>query len=258
MQTIQFENKGNYAIITLNRPDKLNALNAELLKELSYQLDSIKANDSIRALIITGSGQKAFAAGADIAELHRETGETGAEFAQRGHNVLLQIERLGIPVIAAVNGFALGGGCEVALACHIRFASENAKFGLPEINLGIIPGYGGTQRMTHLIGTAKALEFILTGDMITAADAERLSLVNKVVPQEELLKTAEELAGRIAAKAPIAAKAALASVRAAQELEYNDGIQFEITKFGEVCGSADFKEGTKAFLEKRTANFTGK
>lgn len=258
MNTINLELKENYAILTLNRSDKLNALNAELLKELSAALDEIKSNENIRALIITGSGQKAFAAGADIAELHEENGSTGKAFAQRGHDTLLKIERLPIPVIAAVNGFALGGGCELALACHIRYASDNAKFGLPEINLGIIPGYGGTQRMTRVIGASKALEYILTGDMISAADAEKLGLVNKVVPQEELLKTVEELAKKIAAKAPIALKAALTSVRAAAEESYNEGMKTEIAKFAEVCGTSDFKEGTKAFLEKRTADFTGK
>ncbi len=258
MNTILLETKENYAILTLNRPDKLNALNAELLKELSATLDEIKSNENIRSLIITGSGPKAFAAGADIAELHEENGSTGKAFAQRGHDTCLKIERLGIPVIAAVNGFALGGGCELALACHIRYASDNAKFGLPEINLGIIPGYGGTQRMTRVIGASKALEYILTGDMISAADAEKLGLVNKVLPQDELLKTAEELAKKISLKAPIALKAALASVRAAAEKPYDEGMKIEISKFGEVCGSADFKEGTKAFLEKRAANFTGK
>jgi enoyl-CoA hydratase len=258
MNTIILETKENYAILTLNRPDKLNALNAELLKELSTTLDEIKNKENLRALIITGSGPKAFVAGADIAELHEENGDTGKDFAQRGHDVFLKIERLGIPVIAAVNGFALGGGCELALSCHIRYASENAKFGLPEINLGIIPGYGGTQRLARLIGSQKALEYILTGDLIPAADAEKLGIVSKVVPQDELLKTAEEFAQKISQKAPVALKAALASVRAAAEKSYDEGMNVEISKFGEVCGTEDFKEGTKAFLEKRAANFTGK
>lgn len=256
-QTILFDRKPGYGIITLNRPDKLNALNTQLLYELSECLHQVQDDDEIRCLIITGSGAKAFAAGADIAELHEQTAETGAEFARRGQGIFREIEHLGKPVIAAINGFALGGGCELALACHIRYCSTNAKFGQPEVNLGIIPGYGGTQRLTRLVGSAKAAELILTGNIIGSQEAAAIGLVNSVHESEELLAVAEKSAVAIASKAPIAVRAALAAILAAGQTATDDGIETEARKFGVVCGTSDFIEGTAAFLEKRPAQFTG-
>jgi enoyl-CoA hydratase len=257
-QTLLFEHKGFYALITLNRPDKLNALNATLLQELGQAAEYCRTNPEIRAVIITGAGPKAFAAGADIAQLHEQNADTGADFARLGQKVFTALEFLGKPVIAAVNGFALGGGCELAMACHIRFASENARFGQPEINLGIIPGYGGTQRLTRLIGTARATELILSGTMINAAEANRIGLVNSVHPQEELLDYTIKFAESITTKAPLALYSALACVQAANTMTHEQGMEFEAREFGRICGTEDFKEGTKAFLEKRTASFQGR
>lgn len=254
--TLIYDKKDGYAVITLNRPDKLNALNAELLSELGSLLSEVAADASVRAVVITGSGAKAFAAGADIAQLHLCDAATGAEFALRGQAVFSAIEYLSKPVIAAVNGFALGGGCELALACHFRIASENARFGQPEVNLGIIPGYGGTQRLTKVVGRGMSTELILTGAMVDAARAERIGLVNRVVPQADLLALAEELAATIAAKPAPAIAASLECIVAADELSPAEGMNKEAQLFGATCGTADFKEGTLAFLEKRAAHFT--
>lgn len=257
MNTVLLERRHGYAVLTLNRPDKLNSLNIELLNDLSQALRECKDDTSVRVVVITGAGPKAFAAGADIAELHAQDGITGRSFAERGQAVLTQIERLGKPVVAAVNGFALGGGCELAMACHIRFASDAARFGQPEINLGIIPGYGGTQRLVRLVGSAKALELILTGDMISADEAHRLGLVNRVVPSAELIAHTEAFAATLASKAPIALAACLEATLAATDLSLLEGLYLEASMFGRTCGTSDFKEGTQAFLEKRQPSFKG-
>jgi enoyl-CoA hydratase len=246
-----------YVVITLNRPDKLNALNIQLLRELHDAANSIAAEPAIRGVIITGSGEKAFAAGADIAELNRLDGETGEEYSTRGQAALTALERLPVPVIAAVNGFALGGGCELAMACHIRLASERAKFGQPEVNLGIIPGFGGTQRLTRLVGPARSAEYNLTGDMIDAATAERIGLANHVYPPEQLMEKAEEMMKKILAKGPIAVEKTLRAVVESVDNAIDHGLALEARLFGECCGTKDFKEGTGAFLEKRPAEFRG-
>lgn len=257
-ETVLLEKKEKFAQITINRPDKLNALNSQVFDELDTAITEIELDRNIHALVVTGSGAKAFAAGADIKELHESDDRSGKHFSEKGTNVFRRLEKLKIPVIAAVNGFALGGGCEFALACHIRYASDNAKFGQPEVNLGIIPGYGGTQRLTKVIGKSKSMELIITGDLIGAAEAERIGLVSKVFSQEELLPEVYKLVDKILSKAPIAVSAAVECVNAEEELSLDAGLSFESAKFGEVCGSEDFKEGTLAFIEKRAAQFTGK
>ncbi|RPI67878.1 MAG: enoyl-CoA hydratase [Ignavibacteriae bacterium] len=252
------ERHDHVALLTLNRPDKLNALNADVLSSLELILSDLKADDSVRAVVITGSGPKAFAAGADIAELNEQDAVRGRLFAERGQRVFNAIERFGKPVIAAVNGFALGGGCELAMACHLRFASSTARFGQPEINLGIIPGYGGTQRLPRLVGQAKALELILSGDMINADEAHRLGLINRLYDAESLLAQTLSFASALAGKAPLALYACLEAVQAAEDLSGLEGMYAEASIFGRTCGTEDFKEGTRAFLEKRTAEFTGR
>ncbi|HVZ40913.1 MAG TPA: enoyl-CoA hydratase-related protein [Candidatus Kapabacteria bacterium] len=257
-ETILIERKPEgYAIITLNRPDKLNALNIQLLVELRSAIADIAADAGIRGVIITGSGEKAFAAGADIAELHELDGTTGSGASERGQMVFLMIEQLGKPVIAAVNGFALGGGCELAMACHIRLVSDRAKFGQPEVNLGLIPGFGGTQRLTRLVGAARSAEYNLTGDMIDASTAERIGLANHVYPAAELMERAQEMMIKILSKGPVAIEKTLRAVVAAVDATIEDGLAYEAQLFGECCGTSDMKEGTKAFLEKRAAQFTG-
>jgi enoyl-CoA hydratase len=257
MNTVLLDRRSGYALLTLNRPDKLNSLNIELLNDLSSVLNECKSDADIRVVVITGSGAKAFAAGADIAELNSQDATSGPLFAERGQSVLSQIERLGKPVIAAVNGFALGGGCELAMACHMRFAADTARFGQPEINLGIIPGYGGTQRLARIVGTSKALELILSGDIITASDAQSIGLVNRVIPAADLLATTEAFAANLASKAPLALSACLEATQAADDSTLTEGLSIEASIFGRTCGTADFKEGTKAFLEKRAPTFTG-
>lgn len=249
-------NHEGYAIIILNRPDKLNALNIKLLEELHNALAELTRDEPMRGIIITGSG-KAFAAGADIAELNQLDGYTGQEYSERGQKVFNIIERMDCPVIAAVNGFALGGGCELAMACHMRLASEKAKFGQPEVNLGIIPGFGGTQRLARLIGPARAIEYNLTGDMIDAATAEKIGLVNHVYPADELMPKAEEMMLKILSKGPQAVQYALEATRRAMDLTIDEGLALEAKLFGECCNTGDFKEGTGAFLEKRPAKFMG-
>jgi enoyl-CoA hydratase len=258
LETIRIDLKPEgYAVITLNRPDKLNALNVQLLDELHDVLADLVRDDTLRGIIITGEGEKAFAAGADIAELNRLDGYTGRDYSEHGQRVFTMIERMRVPVIAAVNGFALGGGCELAMACHIRLASEKAKFGQPEVNLGIIPGFGGTQRLTRLVGLARSIEYNLTGEMIDAETAGRFGLANHVYPAGELMERAEEMMRKIIAKGPTAVSKALQAVVASVDLPTDEGMALEARLFGECCGTEDFKEGTGAFLEKRPARFVG-
>lgn len=243
------------ATITINRPKKLNALNHQTLVELEIAFDKIKTEDTISVVIITGSGEKAFVAGADISELTKLDKKAGKEFSEFGQSVFNKIENLEKPVIAAVNGFALGGGCELACACHVRFASLNAKFGQPEINLGLIPGYGGTQRLARLINTGRALEYILTGDMISAETAREIGLVNRVYPNNELISKVVEFAEKIISNGSEAIAASMKSINSTHYLSQKDGMTLEARLFGSLCETDDFKEGTTAFLEKRKPNF---
>lgn len=252
-------NDGAIRVITIDRPDQLNALNKATIDELDHALSEAEADTAVRVLVITGSGIKAFVAGADIKEFAHFSVEDGRKLSAEGHTKLFtHLERLNKPVIAAVNGFALGGGLELAMGCHFRVASETAKLGLPEVGLGVIPGYGGTQRLAQLVGKGKAMEMILLGShgMITAAEALQWGLVNHVVPAEQLLSTTLELAGKIARNSPTALAAAIRAVNAGYE-PGADGMEREIEEFGKCFGTADFKEGTSAFMEKRKANFTG-
>ena len=246
------------AIVSLNRPDKLNALNYATLVELKSVFELLKSDENVFVVIVTGSGEKAFVAGADISEINKLNMLDGKKFAEFGQSVFSFIEKFDKPVIAAVNGFALGGGCELALSCHIRLASENAKFGQPEVNLGIIPGYGGTQRLARLINSGRALEMILTADMIDASEALRVGLVNKVYPQSELQSKAFELASKIASKGQQAIRLALKAVKVVNEVSLHEGQNMEAALFALCCGTDDFKEGTQAFLEKRKPAFKNK
>jgi enoyl-CoA hydratase len=246
------------AIVTINRPKVLNALSTQTLDELRRAILELKYDDSVRAVVLTGAGEKAFVAGADINELAVQTPITGREHAIAGQHVLDLIEHLGKPVIAAINGYALGGGCELAMACTIRIASETAKLGQPEINLGIIPGYAGTQRLARMVGRGRALELLLTGDQITAQEAHRLGLVNRVVAAADLLPQAKALAASLAAKAPVAIRYILDAVHKGLEMPFPQAQIFEATLFGLVASTDDMREGTRAFLEKRKADFKGR
>jgi len=257
-QTLLLDVKDNIAVVTLNRPDKLNALNAQTINDLNSVFDELKDNEEVYVVILTGSGEKAFVAGADIKELNKLDMISAKEFAEKGQGVLNKIEKFDKPVLAAINGFALGGGCELALACHIRLASDNAKFGQPEVNLGIIPGYGGTQRLARLINTGRAMEYILTADMISADEAYRIGLVNKVYPQSELLDKAIEMAKKITGKGQQAIRLAIKAVKAVDEMSLKEGQNLEASLFALCCGTEDFKEGTSAFLEKRKPEFKNK
>ncbi|HEY1729953.1 MAG TPA: enoyl-CoA hydratase-related protein [Candidatus Baltobacteraceae bacterium] len=257
-QTLIVESTAGVAVITLNRPSVLNALSSALLGELSDALTTIDGNRNVRAVVITGSGEKAFAAGADIAEFKTIDGAVaGAAFARRGQAIFSRIAEMRVPVVAAVNGFALGGGCELALACDFRIASENARFGQPEVNLGLVPGYGGTQRLIRICGIGAAMYLCLSGEMIDANDALRFGLVQKVVPLAELLEEAKRIGGVIAAKAPLAIEAAKRAIVAGAVVPLAEGIEIEALHFGAMTTTADFAEGTTAFLEKRKAAFTG-
>jgi enoyl-CoA hydratase len=257
-ENVRTENKSGILIITIDRPKVLNALNAQTVDELRVAFKNAREDDSVRCVILTGAGDKAFVAGADIRELAQMTPITGKITAEKGQRAFLSIERFPKPVIGAINGFALGGGCELALACHIRIASEKAQLGLPEVTLGIIPGYGGTQRMARLLGKGKALELILTGDRIGAEEAERIGLVNKVVPADQLMSTAEEMARKIASRGPLAVRAAVEAVMSGSEMPFAEGQFLEATLFGLLASTEDMKEGMTAFLEKRQADFKGK
>jgi enoyl-CoA hydratase len=257
-ETILIEVEGPVAVVTLNRPSVLNALNAQLLGELSSALTQLERDDAVRAIVVTGAGTKAFAAGADIGELNALANAVeGAEKARTGQALTLQIERLKKPVIMAVNGFALGGGCELAMAGDIRIASENARFGQPEVNLGLIPGYGGSQRTTRLLGKGMAMFLCLSGDMIDAQTALRIGLVERVVPQDELLPAAKKLAGTIAQKAPLAIEACKRAINGGAHLPIADALELEALEFGTLVNTKDFKEGTGAFLEKRKPDWSG-
>jgi enoyl-CoA hydratase len=256
--TLLYAVNDGVAVITLNRPDKLNALNHETLQELKSAVGMANHDTAVDVIILTGAGEKAFVAGADIAELTQQDAVSGQRFALFGQGVFNDIEQSAKPVIAAVNGFALGGGCELALACHIRIASENAKFGQPEVNLGVIPGYGGTQRLARLVGWGKAAELILTGEMVDAAEALRLGLANRVVARGEALSSAIAMGAGIRAKGQAAVRLALQALRCVPQMGLREGLATEAALFGIACGTEDFREGTAAFLEKRAANFTGK
>jgi enoyl-CoA hydratase len=255
---ILFEAVDAVATITINRPKVLNALNGQTLDELRRAILAVRQDDGIRCVVITGAGEKSFIAGADINELAVQTPTSGREHARAGQHILDLIENLGKPVIAAINGFALGGGCELAMACTIRIASETARLGQPEINLGIIPGYAGTQRLARLVGRGRALELLLTGDHITAAEAHRLGLVNRVVPAAELMPEVGKLAASLAAKAPVAVRYIIDAVNKGLDMGFADAQVFEATLFGLVSSTEDMREGTRAFLDKRKAEFKGK
>jgi enoyl-CoA hydratase len=242
--------------ITINRPDKMNSLNSTVISDLRSAMQTVNDTVAIKGVIITGSGSKAFVAGADIAEFANFASQQGKLMASNGHAVFNMIENCSKPVIAAVNGFALGGGCELAMSCHMRIASENAKFGQPEVNLGIIPGYGGTQRFIQYIGKGKALELMMTTDMISANDAMNLGLVNHVVPQENLIEKCTEILNKIFTKGPVAISKIIECVNAHFEPQHG-AFQYEIASFAQCFDTEDFKEGTTAFVEKRKANFKG-
>ncbi|MBD3723670.1 MAG: enoyl-CoA hydratase/isomerase family protein [Flavobacteriaceae bacterium] len=258
MENIIIEKKENIAIVTINRPTKLNALNKATIQELHEGFKELNEDASVKAIIITGSGEKAFVAGADISEFAHFSVEEGGKLAAQGQEVLFDfVQNLGTPVIAAVNGFALGGGLELAMACHFRVASDNAKMGLPEVTLGVIPGYGGTQRLAQLVGKGRAMEMIMTAGMVDAQTALNYGLVNHVVSQEELLEFTKGIASKITKNSSVAIAKAIESVNA----NYIDGVngyEVEIKNFGACFGTEDFKEGTTAFLEKRKANFSGR
>lgn len=248
----------NIAVVTVNRPEKLNALNNETIEELDKIFSQLNENKDVYVIILTGSGEKAFVAGADISELNNLDEQKAKMFSEKGQKVFTKIEKIEKPVIAAVNGYALGGGCEIALACNIRLASDNAVFGQPEVSLGIIPGYGGTQRLTRLINSGRSAEYILTGYMINAEEALRIGLVNKVYPQAELMNKANEMAMKICSKGQFAIRMAMKAINIVDEVSANEGLNYEASVFALCCGTDDFKEGTSAFLEKRKPQFKNK
>ncbi|HKC48418.1 MAG TPA: enoyl-CoA hydratase-related protein [Gemmatimonadales bacterium] len=257
-QTLLFEIRDGIAFVTVNRPDKLNALNDQVMAELADAVERITTAPEIRGAIITGAGPKAFIAGADIGDLSRQGPFDGKARAMRGQGVLRRLETCGKPVIAAVNGYALGGGCELAMACHLRLASDTAKFGQPEVKLGIAPGYGGTQRLPRLVGKGVALQLILSGEMIDAQEAYRIGLVNKVVPAAELLAESEKMLRGMLAMAPLAIRLCLEAVDQGVEMTLDEGLLLEANHFGLLAATHDMKEGTTAFLEKRPARFEGR
>lgn len=256
--TLTFDLTDGIARLTINRPDKLNALNGIVIAELGDAVTRIEGDAAIRGVIITGAGTKAFVAGADIGELVEQDPTSGRKRALTGQQVFRRLERCGKPVIAAVNGFALGGGCELAMACHLRVASENAKFGQPEVKLGIAPGYGGTVRLPRLVGRARALELLLTGDMIDAEEARRIGLVNRVVPADRLLGEAEGLLRAILVNGPLAVRACLELVDIGGDMSVEQALLLEAGYFGLLSCTEDMKEGTRAFLEKRKPAFKGR
>jgi enoyl-CoA hydratase/carnithine racemase len=252
------EKRDGVAIVTINRPDKRNALDDRTMAELDAAFARLAEDPSVRGVLLTGAGDKAFVAGADITELSTQSPVDGKERSIRGQAVLDRIENLGKPVVAAVNGFALGGGCELALACHVRVASEDARLGTPEVKLGIMCGYAGTQRLSRLVGKGRALELLLTGDMVDAAEALRIGLVNHVFPKEKLLGEAEALLRRMLGNGPVSLRFTLEAVNAGLEMPLEEAQYLEATLFGLICTTDDMKEGTKAFLEKRPPKFRGR
>jgi enoyl-CoA hydratase len=257
-ENLLYEKKDGIAFITFNRPKVLNALNRKTVEELQLVLVDAREDASVRVLILTGSGEKAFVAGADINELAQQSPVNGKEFSLFGQGVFHLLETMGKPSICAINGFALGGGCELALCCSIRLASKSAKLGQPEVKLGILPGYGGSQRMARLCGKGMAHELCLTGEMITAEEAQQIGLVNHVFEPAELLPAAEALAKKIIEKAPLAVKYCMEAIERGVEMPLEEGLFLEATLFGLCCATEDMREGTKAFLEKRPAQFKGK
>lgn len=257
--TLLLDIENNICTITINRPDKLNALNKDVFNDLDTAMDEVLGNEDIKSIIITGAGAKAFVAGADITEFGGLSKSEAMALSRRGQDVFFKIEKSKKPVVAAVNGFALGGGCELAMACHFRICSDNAKFGQPEVNLGLIPGYGGTQRLTHLIGKGRSMELQMTANMIDANEAYRLGLVNHVTTPDNLLPKAKEILSLINSKAPIAVAKVIECINTAVVNEGNEtGFYYEVNAFGDCFDTEDMKEGTTAFLEKRKAVFNGK
>jgi enoyl-CoA hydratase len=257
-QLMVYEKKGKVAAITINRPKVMNALNTQLAGEMRDALSDAEADENIRVIVITGAGDRAFCAGADIGELAVLGGIEARDFSLLAQSLTTQIERVRKPVVAKINGLCLGGGNEVAMSCDFRIASDKASFGQPEINLGIIPGMGGTQRLTRLIGRTKAIEMDMLGEMITAAEAHRLGLVNKVVPADELDKAVDELAEKLGSKGPVALGMVKLAVNNGMDMDLNRGLYYEAECFGAACGTEDAKEGTKAFMEKRKPEFKGR
>jgi enoyl-CoA hydratase/carnithine racemase len=257
-QNLRVETHDGVAVVTVNRPDKLNALDNRTMGELDQAFDSIGNDGSVRGVILTGAGEKAFVAGADIGELSRQTPVEGREHALRGQRVLDRIEHLGKPVVAAVNGFALGGGCELAMACHVRVAAEGARLGTPEAKLGLLCGYAGTQRLSRLVGKGRAFELLLTGEMVDAQEALRIGLVNRVVAREQLLAESEALLRKMLANGPVSLRFILQAVNSGLDMTQAEGQRLEATLFGLICTTQDMKEGTQAFLEKRAPKFQGK
>ena len=254
---VTFDVADRIATITVNRPDKLNAIDDTVMAALGEAIDQVRARDDVGGAIITGAG-RAFVAGADIAQLQQKSAVEAYEMARRGQAIFRHIETLAKPVIAAVNGYALGGGCELAMACHVRLASEHAKFGQPEVKLGIIPGYGGTQRLPRLVGAGRALQLLLTGEVIDAAEAFRIGLVNAVVPAAELVDAARRMLGQMMANGPLALAHCIAAVHQGAGIPIDEALALEASAFGLLAASADMKEGTTAFLEKRAARFSGR
>jgi enoyl-CoA hydratase len=257
-ENILVEKRDGIAFVTVNRPKVLNALNRRTVEELREALLEARGDDGVRVVILTGAGEKSFVAGADISELAQQTPVNGKEFSLYGQGVFHSLETMGKPSICAINGFALGGGCELALSCTIRMASRTAKLGQPEVKLGILPGYGGTQRLARLVGKGMAHELCLTGEMIGAEEALRIGLVNHVYEPAELLPAAEAMAKKIIANAPVAVKYTMEAIERGMEMPQEEGLFLEATLFGLCCATEDMREGTKAFLEKRAANFSGK
>ena len=257
-ETLKVETRDGVAVVTVNRPEKLNALNDRTMEELEQAFTAVGSDPAVRGVILTGAGEKAFVAGADIAELARQSPVDGRERSLRGQRILDRIEGLGKPVVAAVNGFALGGGCELAMACHVRVASENARLGTPEVKLGLMCGYGGTQRLARLVGRGRALELLLTGEMVDAQEAWRIGLVNKVVPRDQLLAEAEGLLRKMLANGPLSLSFSLDAVSRGLQMPFPEAQTYEATLFGLICTTEDMKEGTAAFLEKRPPRFQGK